>query len=86
MVRTMSIPDPKEQLAKLCGWLERLAANPEKAATEAKDFLEIAGDLYDEEHLDGAQYALIYDLKRSLQEPGMPATVELARRCLATIT
>jgi len=86
MVRSMSIPDPKEKLAAFCGWLERLAANPEKAAEEAKDFLEIAGDLYDEEHLDGAQYALIYDLKRSLREPGMPAVVELARRCLATIT
>lgn len=82
----MSTSDPKAQIEALCGWLERLAANPEKAAAEAKEFLEMAGDLYDEEHLDGAQYALIYDLKRSLQEPGMPATVELARRCLATIT
>jgi len=77
--------DPKERVAALCGWFERLAADPVKAAAEAKAFLEMAGDLYDEEHLDGAQYALVYDLKRSLQEPGMPATVELARRCLATM-
>ncbi|RPH44706.1 MAG: hypothetical protein EHM91_08080 [Planctomycetota bacterium] len=82
----MSTSDPQEKKAALCGWLERLAADPAKAAAEAKEFLEMAGDLYDEEHLDGAQYALFYDLKRSLQVPGMPATVDLARRCLATIT
>ena len=75
--------DPKERVAARRGWFERLANDPVKAAAEAKAFLEIAGDLYDEEHLDGAQYSQVYDLWRSLKEPGMPATVELARRCLA---
>jgi len=78
--------DPTAQRDALRGWLERLAADPAKGAAEAKEFLEIAGDLYDEEHLDGAQYALFYDLKQSLRQPGMPGAVDLARRCLATIS
>ena len=83
----MSIPsDPKARVAALRGWFDRLVADPAKGAAEAKEFLEIAGDLYDEEHLDGAQYALVYDLGRSLREPGMPDTVDLARRCLVTIS
>jgi hypothetical protein len=82
----MSTPDSQAPMDALRGWLERLADNPGKAAAEAKEFLEIAGDLYDEEQLDGAQYALFYDLKRSLKEPGMPEAADLARRCLATLT
>ena len=82
----MSTPDPKAQIEALGGWLQRLADDPAKAAAEAKEFLEIAGDLYDEDHLDGAQYALFYELKRSLKEPGMPESGELARRCLATLS
>jgi hypothetical protein len=82
----MSTPDPKAHLEALSGWLQRLADDPGKAAGEAKEFLEMAGDLYDEDHLDGAQYALFYDLKQSLKQPGMPSTVDLARRCLATLS
>ncbi len=82
----MSIPDPKAQIEALGGWLQRLADDPGKAAADAKKYLEMAGDLYDDDHLDGAQYALFYELKRSLKEPGMPSTVELARRCLAALT
>ena len=77
--------DPKERRQALLVWLEELEANPEKGAAKAREFLDLAGDLYDEGHLDGEQYSAVYDLGRSLKEPGFPETVELARRCRAML-
>jgi len=64
---------------------EELEANPEKGAAKAREFLDLAGDLYDEGHLDGEQYSAVYDLGRSLKEPGLPETADLARRCRSMI-
>lgn len=78
--------DPKPRIAALRAWFEQLVADPAKGAAAAKQMLEIAGDLYDDGHLDGQQYHIVYELGRSLKEPGMPGTVELAKTCLAAIS
>jgi len=69
----------------LHGWLEGLTAEPSEGAEKAKEFLELAGDLYDEEHLDGEQYAAIYEVGRALKRPGTPLLADLARHCLKVI-
>ena len=77
--------DPQERREALRGWLEELEADPEKGAAKAREFLALAGDLYDEGHLDGEQYSAVYDLGRSLKEPGLPETADLAHRCLSML-
>jgi len=59
--------------------------NPAAGAPKAQEFLDIAGDLYHDGHLDGEQYSAVYDLGRSLKEPGLPEPVDLARRGLSII-
>lgn len=71
--------------AEVRDWLEGLTAEPPKGLAEAKRVLELAGDLFDEEHLDGDQYAAVYDVGRVLKEPGMPKLADLARRALERI-
>lgn len=73
---------PEEQKAALHAWLEGLTADPPKGVAQAKQFLELAGDLYDEDHLDGDQYARVYDVGQALKMPGMPKLADLAHRCL----
>ena len=77
--------DPKERRDALRAWFEQLAATPATGADKAREFLDLAGDLYDEGDLDGEQYSAVYDLGRSLKKPGMPETANLARRCLNLI-
>jgi len=81
----MATIDPKARVEALRAWLQVVADDPEKGRAQAKEMLESAGDLYDEEHLDGDQYAQIYDLGRALRsaEHGDPA--ELAKKCLDSI-
>ncbi len=76
---------PAEKRAALHGWLKGLTAEPPEGLDQAKDFLELAGDLYDEDHLDGEQYAAVYEVGRALKQPGAPRLGDLARRCLKII-
>jgi hypothetical protein len=78
-------PSPEERKTALHGWLKGLTAEPPEGLEKAKEFLELAGDLYDDDHLDGEQYAAVYELGRALKQPGMPSLGDLARRCLKII-
>jgi len=73
---------PMEQKASVRAWLEGLTQEPPRGVAEAKQFLELAADLFDEEHLDGEQYAAVYDVGRALQSPGLAG---LAHRALKII-
>jgi hypothetical protein len=76
---------PEERRAALHGWLEGLTEDPPKGVAQAEQFLELAGDLFDEGHLDGEQYSNVYDVGRALKAPGTPKLDDLARRCLKTL-
>jgi hypothetical protein len=78
-------PSPEERRAALRGWLEGLTAEPPEGAEKAKEFLELAGDLYDEEHLDGEQYAAIYEVGRALKQADTEKLADLARHGLKII-
>ncbi|HVE42810.1 MAG TPA: hypothetical protein VNM14_23215 [Planctomycetota bacterium] len=79
-------PSPEEKRAALHTWLKGLTAEPPEGVEKAKEYLELAGDLYDEDHLDGEQYAAVYELGRALKQPGAPSLGDLARRCLKVIS
>ena len=77
---------PEERRSSLHDWLEGLTEDPPKGVAQAEQFLELAGDLFDEGHLDGEQYAKVYDVGRALQEPGTPKLADLAQRCLRILS
>ena len=74
-----------ERKAALHQWLKGLTAEPPEGIAQAREFLELAGDLYDEDHLDGEQYAAVYEVGRALKLPGTPQLADLARRGLKLI-
>ena len=76
---------PEERKAALHDWLEGLTEDPPKGVAQAEQFLELAGDLFDEGHLDGEQYSNVYDVGQALKAPGTPTLADLARRCLKTL-
>lgn len=69
--------DPQERLAALRAWLDLLARDPARGMENRNEMVELAGELFDEDHLDGAQYSAFYDLKRA--DEGKIA--DLAKRC-----
>jgi hypothetical protein len=79
-------PSPEERRAALLDWLEGLTTVPPEGVEKAKEFLELAGDLYDEEHLDGDQYAAIYEVGRALKQSDLEKLADLARHCLKIIS
>ena len=78
-------PSPEERRAGLRGWLEGLASEPPRGLAEVKQFLELAGDLFDDEHLDGEQYAAVYEVGRAIKSEETSKLDGLARRCLAIL-
>lgn len=76
---------PEDRKAELRDWLEGLTAEPPEGLEEAGKFRELAGELFDDEHLDGEQYSAVYEVARALKEPGMPKVADLARRALRMI-
>jgi len=76
---------PDERKAALHQWLEGLTVEPPEGIAQAKELLELAGELYDEDHLDGEQYAAVYEVGRALKQPGTPKLADLARRALKII-
>ena len=73
---------PEERRATLRDWLEGLTEELPKGVAQAEQVLELAGDLFDEGHLDGEQYSRVYEVGRALKARGMPKLPDLARRCL----
>lgn len=70
------------RLTELRGWFDAVIADPVRGAAQAKEMLETAGTLFDDGHLDGAQYHLVYELARLLMRPpGPDDPVPVARRC-----
>lgn len=76
---------PEERRAALRAWLEGLAAEPPRGLADATHVLELAGELFDDEHLDGEQYAAVYDVGRAIKSEETASLAGLARRCLALI-
>jgi len=81
----MTSSDPAERLVALREWFQLLAADPVAGLARREPLFQIAGELYDEGHLDGRQYAAVFDLVRSLRTPEETEVRDLARRCLDLI-
>jgi len=77
--------DPAERLAALREWFQLLIVDPAAGLARRDRLLQVAGELFDENNLDGRQYAAIFDLVRALRSPENPEVRDLARSCLDLI-